>query len=65
MPLAAVCVALIAAFLLRSPSEPPAAPQTSQPQIEQVERALEDMDMLKQMGVASPQELLAPGPDEF
>lgn len=52
VPVAAACVALIAAFLLKSPvlrTEP-------QPklQIEQVEHALDDMDMLKQLGVESP-----------
>jgi anti-sigma factor RsiW len=67
MPLAAVGAALIVALLLRSPSaKPPSvAPPVSTPQIEQVERALEDMDMLKQLGVAAPQEQLPSPSDEL
>jgi anti-sigma factor RsiW len=57
MPLAAACGILIAVFLLQSPepAPPPAPPASSSPQlrIEQVERALDDIDMLKQLGVDS------------
>jgi anti-sigma factor RsiW len=57
MPVAAACGILIAVFLLRSPepAPPPAPPSSSSPQIriEQVERALDDIDMLKQLGVDS------------
>ena len=55
MPVAAACGVLIVAFLVRSP-EPTPAPPSSQPKlrIEQVERALDDIDMLKQLGVESP-----------
>jgi hypothetical protein len=67
MPLAAVGAALIVALLLRAPSAKPpsAAPPASTPQIEQVERALEDMDMLKQLGVAAPQEQHSSPSDEL
>jgi len=56
MPVAAACGVLIAAFLLRSPEPIPAPRSSSQPKlrIEQVERALDDIDMLKQLGVESP-----------
>lgn len=56
MPVAAACGVLIAAFLLRSPEPTPAPPSSSQPKlrIEQVERALDDIDMLKQFGVENP-----------
>ena len=55
VPVAAACVALLTAFLLKTP-QPPAVSPTSPPQaiqIEQVEHALDDMDMLKQMGFES------------
>jgi hypothetical protein len=55
MPVAAACAALLAAFLLKSPV-PEHRPQASvQPNIdiEQVERALDDIDMLKQLGLAT------------
>jgi anti-sigma factor RsiW len=55
MPVAAACAVLIVALLVKN-SGPTVVPQTqSQPnlQIEQVERALDDMDMLKQMGEAA------------
>ncbi len=58
MPVAAACAALIVAFLIRGPlSDRDAAPQV-QPQvsIEQVERALDDVDLLKQLTPASPVE---------
>lgn len=51
MPVAAACAALIAAFLLKPPAPIPVkeahAPQKIQ--MEQVERALDDIDMLKQI----------------
>ena len=55
MPVAAACAALIAVFLLKGPAaEQQPSPQSSQrPQIEQVERALDDMEMLKQLSVTS------------
>jgi hypothetical protein len=37
----------------------------STPQIEQIESALEDMDMLKQLGVAAPQESPSIASDEL
>ena len=51
VPVAAACAALIATFLLKSP----ALRQEPQPQlqIEQVEHALDDMDMLKQLSMES------------
>jgi len=55
MPVAAACGVLIAAFLLRSP-EPTLAPPSGSPpkvRIEQLERALDDIDMLKQLAVES------------
>lgn len=55
VPVAAACSVLIAAFLLKSPvlrTEPQSEPQPKL-QIEQVEHALDDMDMLKQLGVES------------
>jgi anti-sigma factor RsiW len=60
MPVAAACVVLIAAFLVKS-SGPSVTPQ-AQPklQIEQVERALDDMDMLKQVGVETALEKATP-----
>ena len=57
MPVAAACAALIAVFLLKGPAEQqPSSQPAPAPQIEQVERALDDMDMLKQLGVAAPRE---------
>jgi hypothetical protein len=55
MPVAAACGVLIAAFLLRSPEPvpPPQSPTQPKIRIEQVERALDDIDMLKQLGVES------------
>jgi hypothetical protein len=55
MPVAAACGVLIAAFLLRSPQSTLAPTSGSQPKvrIEQVERALDDIDMLKQLAVES------------
>lgn len=58
MPVAAACTAVVAAFLLRAPfmdhKPSAAAVSTSASQsvdLEQVERALDDIDMLKQLGV--------------
>lgn len=58
VPVGAACAALIAAFLLKSPVLQPLTPSENQPklQIEQVEHALDDMDMLKQLGVESASE---------
>jgi len=58
LPLAAVCAALLVAVLLRDPGSERETPvQVVQtPQIEQVERALDDMDMLKQLIVTTPAE---------
>jgi hypothetical protein len=55
VPVGVACAALIAAFLLKNPAlrtEPPSEHGTSL-QIEQVEHALDDMDMLTQLGVES------------
>ena len=54
MPVAAACAVLIVALLVKN-SGPTVVPQPVQPslQIEQVERALDDMDMLKQVGEAA------------
>ncbi|MDQ6760905.1 MAG: hypothetical protein M3Z32_13715 [Acidobacteriota bacterium] len=60
MPAAVACTVLIAAFLLHSPlandRQAPHADTAAEARIDllQVERALDDMDMLKQLGVASP-----------
>ncbi len=53
VPAAVACAALIAAFLVKSPVLRPAAhaPHQAGPQIEQVEHALDDMEMLGQLGV--------------
>jgi len=53
LPVAFACAALLTAFLLK---EPPAqndatSPALEAPQIEQVERALDDVEMLKQLGL--------------
>lgn len=59
MPVAAACTAVIAAFLLRAPlvdhtpvAIPSSAIASKSVDLEQVERALDDIDMLKQLGVA-------------
>ena len=61
MPVAVACTVLVAAFLLNSP-EPKHLPAESVQHaldsgvdVQQVERALDDLDMLKQLGVASTQ----------
>lgn len=55
MPVAAACAALAVVFLLKGPAtDQQPLPQTQQrPQIEQVERALADMEMLKQLSVTT------------
>lgn len=64
MPLAAACIALFAAFLVKNVGPEHQIQLSVQPQsvqdqsfqkidIEQVERALDDVDMLKQLGLAS------------
>jgi anti-sigma-K factor RskA len=55
MPVAAACAVMIAAFLIQRPASPPAPQSQSQPpvRIEQVQRALDDIEMLKQLGVES------------
>jgi hypothetical protein len=51
LPIAAACAVVLAGYLLREP----AVPQNPSPRVdmEQVERALDDIDMLNKMGVAS------------
>ncbi len=55
VPVAAACAALLLALILKNPeaTNAPAPQPAGQPkvQIEQVEEALDDMDMLKQAGV--------------
>jgi len=58
LPVAAACAAIMVAFLVKEPlpahlSPVPAEQKVS---IEQVERALDDMDMLKQMSLTAPAE---------
>ena len=57
MPVGAACATLIAAFLLRGPvpdRKPDFSAQQNRVDLEQVERALDDIDMLKQLGVVPP-----------
>lgn len=61
MPVAAACAALIAAVLIRGPvvdfsrdASKPAMSQQNAVDLEQVERALDDIDMLSQLGVVPP-----------
>jgi len=56
MPLAAACAALTLAFFVHQPAAPPAAHSQDgrNVSIEQVERALDDMDMLRQVNLAAP-----------
>lgn len=51
MPVAAACAVLVAAFLLKPPAPLSVNPphNTQKIQVEQVERALDDLDMLKQI----------------
>jgi len=54
MPVAAACAVVVAAFLLTNPAPTPAPPEAqNQPklQIEQVQHALDDIEMLKKLGV--------------
>lgn len=54
MPVGAACVAVLAAFLFRGPvldTKPDVSVQPQHFDMEQVERALDDVDMLKQLGV--------------
>lgn len=62
IPVAAACAVLFAAFLLKDSATNPALETPLQPkvQIEQVERALDDMDMLKQVGVEPAMETPTP-----
>ena len=66
MPVAVACTVLVAAFLLNSPEPkhlPPASVQHALDRgvdVQQVERALDDLDMLKQLGVASLQAVSKP-----
>ena len=55
MPVAAACAVLIVALLVRNsgPTVVPQQPVQPSLQIEQVQRALDDMDMLKQVGEAA------------
>jgi len=55
VPVGVACAALIAAFLLNDPTLRPRSQSSNQPklEIEQVEHALDDMDMLTQLGVES------------
>ena len=52
-PVALACAALIAAFLLKGPAFNPQSPSPARLQMEQVEHALDDMEMLKQLSVDS------------
>ncbi len=58
MPVAAACAALTFAFLLKEPAATHSVPGAGRQKvsIEQVERALDDMDMLKQMSFAASSE---------
>ena len=62
MPVAAACAALVAVFLLKGPAGDQQIPSQTppKPQIEQVERALDDMEMLKQLSVAVPEPASSP-----
>lgn len=55
IPVASACAVLIAAFLMQQPVSRLAPPAPVQPkvQLEQLEHALDDMDMLNQLGVAA------------
>lgn len=62
IPVAAACAAIMIAFLVNGPriSHSPQAPSQQKVSIEQVERALDDMDMLKQLSLPPPPEQPAP-----
>ena len=55
VPVAAACAVMIAVFLIERPAHTSLTKSQSQPEvrIEQVQRALDDIEMLKQLGVAS------------
>jgi hypothetical protein len=55
MPVAAACAVLIVALLVKNsgPTVVPQQPVQPNLQIDQVQRALDDMDMLKQVGEAA------------
>lgn len=57
VPVAAACMALVAVVLLRTPALPDldhkAKAEPAAVDVEQVDRALDDMDMLRQLGVNS------------
>jgi len=55
VPVAVACAALVAAFLLKGPDLNLQSPVAAEPklQIEQVEHALDDMEMLKQLSIDS------------
>ena len=55
MPIAAACVMLVATALFRTPGVDPLLPQRTEVlDIEQVERTLEDIEMLRELGLAAP-----------
>lgn len=63
-PVIVACCALIAAFLIKTPalnSEPQSQPEAVE-KIEQVEHQLDDIEMLKQLGIESPSDR---GGDQF
>jgi anti-sigma factor RsiW len=58
VPVAAACAALIAVFLIQTPGDRPLQPapevaRVEKIDVEQVERALDDLDMLKKLGAVS------------
>ena len=56
MPVAAACAALALGLLIQRPTgvPPPPAGVSHTVDIDQIERALDDMDMLRQVGLTSP-----------
>lgn len=56
LPVTAACIALAAALVWKYPAQKPVPPlhDSSSPGIEQVEHALDDMDLLKPLGVEAP-----------
>ena len=62
MPVAAACMVLIVAFLVKNSESSLTPGQPAQPklQIEQVERALDDMDLLRDAGVEAALEKTTP-----
>jgi hypothetical protein len=59
MPVAAACMVLVAAFLFQAPTAPEGSryPKWAETMdVEQVERTLDDLEMLRQLGVAAPAE---------